>query len=193
MRLSPYSLLKTKKVCVLKMAIRNVSAYDVTQVQQLNRPRGKGKSGKLGKATSPISYEPKQDTFEKSAYDRVGFTNELESIKDKNGKSVYNTQHIMQILKNVDREPARLEPLRDMAHLSNMKGKDLARISYGKADSLAVVNEFSKKTKENGNPKYASSHLIKFSTLPVTDLERIRPLTETTIAPNEMIKIAQNI
>ena len=67
MRLSPYSLLKTKKVCVLKMAIRNVSAYDVTQVQQLNRPRGKGKSGKLGKATSPISYEPKQDTIEKSA------------------------------------------------------------------------------------------------------------------------------
>ena len=174
------------------MAIRNVSAYDVTQVQQLNRPRGKGKSGKLGKATSPISYEPKQDTFEKSAYDRVGFTNELESIKDKNGKSVYNTQHIMQILKNVDREPARLEPLRDMAHLSNMKGKDLARISYGKADSLVVVNEFSKKTKENGNPKYASSHLIKFSALPVTDLERIRPLTETTIAPNEMINIAQN-
>lgn len=34
--------------------------------------------------------------------------------------------------------------------------------------------------------------MIKFSALPVTDLERIRPLTETTIAPNEMINIAQN-
>ena len=174
------------------MAIQSVSAYDVTQVQQLNRPRGKGKSGMLGKATPTISYEPKQDTFEKAPYDRVGFTNELESIKDKNGKSVYNPQHIMQILKNVDREPARLEPLKEMAHLSNMKGKDLAKISYGKADSLAVVNEFSKKNKANGNPKYSSSHLIKFSALPVADLERIRPLTETTLAPNEMINIAQN-
>ena len=174
------------------MAIQGVSSYDLTQVQQLNRTRGKGKSGKLGKATVPMHSQPKEDTFVKAGYDRAGFTAELESIKNKKGKSVYNVQHIQQILKNVDREPERYAPLKEMAHLSNMKGKDLARISYAKADTLNIVNEFSKKTKENGNPKYASSHLIKFSTLQASELERIRPLTDTTLRADEIVDIAQN-
>ena len=174
------------------MAIQNVSAYDFTQVQQLNRPRGKGKSGKLGKATVPMQPQPKEDTFVKAGYDRAGFTAELESIKDKKGKSIYNIQHIQQILKNVDREPERYAPLKEMAHLSNMKGKDLARISYAKADALNIVNEFSKKKKENGNPKYASSHLIKFSTLQASELERIKPLADTTLRADEIVDIAQN-
>ena len=50
------------------MAFQGVSSYDLTQVQQLNRTRGKGKSGKLGKATVPMHSQPKEDTFVKAGY-----------------------------------------------------------------------------------------------------------------------------
>ncbi len=166
------------------MGIQSVSFLGVEQINK--RPKHRPK-------TSGPSLASKPDTFEKIvANDKTGFSAELESIKDKKGKSVYNTQHIIQIMKNVDKEPERYAPLKEMAYLPNMKGKDLARISYAKADTLAIVNEFSKKKLENGNQKYASSHLIKFSTLPAEDLNRIRPLTDTTLRAEEIVNIAQN-
>lgn len=166
------------------MGIQSVSFLGVEQINK--RPKHKPK-------TSGPSLASKPDTFEKAtANDKFGFSAELESIKDKKGKSIYNTQHIIQIMKNVEKEPERYAPLKEMAYLPNMKGKDLARISYAKADTLNIVNEFSKKTLANGNPKYASSHLIKFSTLPAQDLNRIRPLTDTTLRADEIVNIAQN-
>lgn len=177
----------TKKRKCRLMSIQSVSFLGVEQLNK--RPKHRPKTGSPTLTTRP-------DTFEKTttppAYDRDGFKSELEGYRDKKGKPVYANQHIIQILKNVDKEPERLTSLKEMAALPNMKGKDLARISYAKADTLEIVNEFSKKKKENGNPKYASSHLIKFSTLQAEDLTRIKPLTNTTLHPDEIINIAQD-
>ena len=169
------------------MLIQNVS---FSSVEQLNkRPKHRPKTNTPTLASKPDTFEK---TTNSSAYDRAAFTAELESYKDKKGKSIYSPQHISAILTNIDREPERLAPVKEMAALPNMKGKDLARISYAKPDTLQIVNEFSKKKAPNGNPKYASSHLIKFSTLSAEDLNRIRPLTDTTLRADEIVNISQD-
>ena len=165
------------------MTIQSVSFLDAQQVTKRPKHRPQG--------TPNVSSKP--DTFEKNTeYNREAFTTELQSYKDKGGKQKYSNGHIISILSNIDREPKRYASIKEMAALPHMKSKDLARISYGKPDTLEIVNEFSKKTKANGKPKYASSHLIKFSSTPAADLNRIRPLTDTTLHPDEIINISQD-
>ena len=163
------------------MIIQNVSFGSVAKVNL-----------QTAKKPSPVNSATRPDTFERAGYDRQTFTNQLESYHDKNGRPVYNKQNIAVIITNIEKEPKKYAPLQEMAALPNMKGKDLARISYGKADSLVITNEFSKKTNVKGNPKYASSHLIKFANMPAQELERIRPLTDTTLHVEQIAEIAKD-
>ena len=163
------------------MNIQNVSFGSVAKVNL-----------QTAKKPAPTNTSSRPDTFEKAGYDRQAFTSQLESYHDKKGKPVYNKQNIAVIITNVEKDPKKYAPLQEMAALPNMKGKDLAKISYGKADSLAITNEFSKKTNINGNPKYASSHLIKFANMQAADLERIRPLTDTTLHVEQISEIAKD-
>lgn len=167
------------------MLIQNLSFMGAEQINK--RPKQRPNTTAPTLATKPDKFEKAETT-----YDQGAFTRELTSYMDKDGRPVYSSNNIMIILSNVGKDPNKYAPIREMAALPHMKGKDLARISCGKADSLELVNEFSKKQKSNGKPKYASSHLIKFSALPVEDLKRIRPLTETTLHVDDIIGIAQD-
>ena len=163
------------------MMIQNVSFGSVAKVNL-----------QTAKKPSPVNPATRPDTFERAGYDRQAFTNQLESYHDKKGKPVYNKQNIAVIITNIEKDPKRYAPLQEMAALPNMKGKDLAKISYGKADSLVITNEFSKKTTVSGNLKYTSDNLIQFANMPANELERIRPLTDTTLRVDRISDIAKD-
>jgi len=163
------------------MMIQNVSFGSVAKINLQS-----------AKKPTPVNSATRPDTFERTGYNRQDFTNQLESYHDKKGRPVYNKQNIAVIITNIEKDPKRYAPLQEMAALPNMKGKDLAKISYGKADSLVITNEFSKKTNINGNLKYTSDNLIQFANMPVQDLERIRPLTDTTLRVDRIADIAKD-
>lgn len=163
------------------MMIQNVSFGSVAKVNL-----------QTAKKPSPVNSATRPDTFERAGYDRQTFTNQLESYHDKKGKPVYNKQNIAVIITNIEKDPKKYAPIQEMAALPNMKGKDLAKISYGKADSLVITNEFSKKTTVSGNLKYTSDHLIQFANMPANELERIRPLTDTTLRVDRIADIAKD-
>ena len=140
----------------------------------------------------PVTLPNQHDTFTKSYEDKSGIGEYLESIKDDKGKNVYDKQHIFTIAKYVDKTPEKLVPIKELAALPNMKGKDLMKLASAQVDSLKIVNEFSKKTNAKGNPKYASTQLVKFSAMKAEDLERVRPLTDTVLRAPQIVEISQN-
>ena len=168
------------------MGIQKVASFNVNQVQALNKVNKNN--------TNPIKMDVKPDTFEKTSatYDKEAFMAELKNIKDKKGKSVYNAQHLTKITDNIDKDPAKYAPLKALSAHPNMRGKDLVRLSQSSVDNLVLVEEFAKKNNAEGKPKYATSHLIKFSELPTKNLERILPLTNTSMHPDGMICIAND-
>lgn len=163
------------------MIIQNVAFQGISKVEP-----------KTSKQAKSVSFNTKPDSFEHSEYDRQAFQAQLESYHDKKGKPVYNQINIAKIIANVEKDPKRYVPIKEMAALPNMSCKDLTIMSMAKADSLAITNEFSKKTKPNGTPKYASNHLTKFAFTPAEELERLRPLTDTSLHVDKIFEFAED-
>ncbi len=167
------------------MNIQSVSFGSVANVvykkpKKPHRPQG------------PATYPNKQDTFTKSYEDKLGVGDYLKAVKDDKGKPVYSNQHIVTVASYVNKAPEKFEPIKELSALPNMKGKDLVKLASAETESLKIVNEFSKKTNAKGNLKYSSQQLVKFSTMKPENLERVKPLTDTSLRASQIVEISQN-
>ncbi len=159
------------------MFITNVSFSGVSSINSVKK--------------SPVtSVSLKHDTFEKSAYNPQNFTAQLESYKDKKGKPVYNKQHITEIVGNVNKNPEKYDAIRNMAALPNTKGKELVKLSMLNVDKLNVLNEYALTKNNKGTAKYSGNQILKLSSLTVPDLQRVKPLSNTTLRADQIVGIS---
>ena len=164
------------------MTVQNVAFLGTTQINNTQ------KSIKKAFVKNPIE---KPDSFEKKTpvYDRGSFEAELGNYKRNDGFQKYQQMYIQEILNNVDKNPDKYKYVKEMASLPNMKDEDLLFISYATPERLEVVNEFSKIKDEKGNPKYSSSGLLTFSHLNVEELNKIKPMTETSMSAEQITSL----
>ena len=161
------------------MQIQNVSFSGVVRVNS-------------NKRTVVANQSLTSDTFEKSKYNSAEFVKQLESYKDKKGKPVYDKHNISIISGNVSKQPEKYAAVSYMASLPNMKAKDLVKLSNLDIDKLNVLNEYALNKNTKGNPKYSGNQLVRLSSLNVTDLQRVKPLSATTLSANQIVDISND-
>lgn len=145
-----------------------------------------------GYTTGTATYPNKHDTFEKSFEDKSGISDYLKTFKDSDGRNIYNPQHITLIAKSVNKDLEKLNPIKELSALPNMKGKDLVKLACAEVNNLKTITEIAKKTNTKGNLKFASQQLVKFSEMQFKDLERVKPLTDTSLRASQIVEIGKN-
>ena len=159
------------------MNINNVSFKGVAAVNQTQQP-------KVSASTQ------KKDSFEKAPYNSEQFAAELKALTDKKGKPKFDPYHVAFITGLVDQKPEKYEPLKHMASLPKMKGKELVRLAKLDTDKLNILGEFSKKTDAKNKYKYSGSDLLSMSSLSIPELERVRPLTDTVLKASDIVTVS---